>query len=87
MNRHSAFEKTPLSGANADPALLADLRLRFQGSHEQEQAARAETRRLARELALARRLLKFSFDGPPPPRPVEAAEIPRAPGRSCSRPR
>ena len=66
-------------GPVGDPAVLADLRTRLQGSQAQEQAARAEARRLARELALARRLLKFAFDGPPPVRVAAAEEIPRAP--------
>ena len=59
---------------DADPAVLADLRLRLQGSQTQETAARAEARRLAHELALARRLLKFSFDGPAPVRTAAAAD-------------
>ena len=78
MNRHSAAREIPAADPEGDPAVLADLRLRLRSSQAQERAARAEARRLARELALARRLLKFSFDGPPPVRVVEAAQIGRA---------
>ncbi len=79
MDRLPTASERPAADPGADPAVLADLRLRLQGSLAQEAAARAEARRLARELALARRLLKFSFDGPPPVRVVEAAEIRRSP--------
>ncbi len=73
------------AGTAADPAIMSDLRRRLQGSQEQEAAARAEARVLARELALARRLLRFA-DGqsapgharpPSPPRPTPTPEIPR----------
>ena len=68
----------------ADPAILSDLRRRLQGSQAQETAARAEARALARELAVARRLLKFasanaapaSVRPPSPAPPVLAAETP-----------
>ena len=60
----------PAAGPEMDPAAVADLRLRLHGSQAQELAARAEVRRLARELALTRRLLRFAFDGPPPVRTV-----------------
>lgn len=48
--------------ARADEALMADLRLRLQGSQEQALAARHEARVAARELALAHRLLKYAFN-------------------------
>ncbi len=81
MNRPSTASERPATDPDADPAVLADLRLRLQGSLAQESAARAEARRLARELALARRLLKFFSDGPPPARAPVAVEIRPAPAR------
>ena len=53
-------EKQEADG-DGDLAIMADLRLRLQGSQTQELAARTQARRFARELAIARRLLKFSF--------------------------
>ena len=79
MNRNSAAREKLPADPETDPAVLADLRLRLHGSQTQERAARAEARRLARELSLARRLLKFAFDGPPPVRMVEAARIEGSP--------
>ena len=54
-----------VENVEANLAVNADLRLRFQGKEAQLLAARAEARRLARELALTRRLLKFSLAGSP----------------------
>ena len=79
MNRDFAAQENPAAGPEMGQAVLADLRLRLHGSQTQELAARAEAHRLARELALTRRLLKFSFDGPRPVRTVEAARIERSP--------
>lgn len=53
---------------DADPALLGELRDRLWAARTQESAARTEARRLARELALARRLLKFHLGTLPPAR-------------------
>ncbi len=69
------------AGTAADLAIMSDLRLRLQGREEQETAARTEARRLARELTVAHRLLKFTSgtsapirERPPsPPRPKPAA--------------
>ncbi len=77
MNRPSTANGKPPAGTDANAAVLEDLRTRLQSSRTQELAARAEARRVARELALVLRLLKFSVEGPPPPRIVEAAEIGR----------
>ncbi len=75
---------TEAQGADtvADLAILSDLKRRLQGSREQEAAARAEARALARELAVARRLLRFASANaatatahpPSPAPPVLAAE-------------
>ena len=54
--------------SSADAALVEDLKLRLQGAQTQETAARAEVRRLAGELAIARRLLRFFVDAPVPRR-------------------
>ena len=87
MKAGDAWAEDQGAGTEADLAVVADLRLRLQGSQEQLLATRREARRLARELAIARRLLKFTSGNPPPPRvrpplvaapPVSAeAEIPR----------
>ena len=78
-DRGSGAQERPIAGPETDPAVISDLRLRLHGSQAQELAARAEARRLARELALTRRLLKFAFDGPPPVRAVGAIPVERAP--------
>ncbi len=76
------MDRDPPTSSGIDPAVLADLRLRLRSSQAQELAARGEARRLARELALARRLLRFSFDGPlPPVRVVEEKTSAREPAR------
>ncbi len=62
-------------GSPAEQALIEDLRLRLRGAQTQETAVRAEARRLGRELAVARRLLRFFFDGPPPARLPATAKI------------
>lgn len=49
-----------------DPAVVDDLRLRLGGAQSGERAARGEVRRLARELAVARRLLNFYVGTLPP---------------------
>ena len=49
--------------------VMDDLSLQLRASQAQERAFRAEARRLARELALTRRLLRFSGDNPPPAHP------------------
>lgn len=58
--------------SGSESAASDDLRLRLHGSRAEAHAARQEARRLARELALTRRLLKFAVDLspplPPPPR-------------------
>jgi ADP-heptose:LPS heptosyltransferase len=61
--------------SDASQTLLDDLQLRLQAAHAQAQAARAAARQLSRELAVMRRLLRFFFQGPPPPRPAQVAEI------------
>ena len=71
--------KTGRLEADAAQATVADLRLRLRGSQGQEQAARAEARRFAREGALMRRLLAFSHGGEVPARPrrqVAAGPVP-----------
>ena len=60
-------------GTNAELALVEDLKGRLQGAQSQEIAARAEARRLMRELSVARRLLRFFVNGPPPARSATAA--------------
>ena len=50
-----------------------DLRLRYRALFENERAARGEIRRLARELGLARRLLRFYLGTLPPARLPAAA--------------
>ncbi len=73
MNPEDPRTETPAEDADA-PLLL-----RLQGREAEARAARAEARRLARELALVRRLLKFSGGGrvsaPLPPR-ADAAVVP-----------
>lgn len=79
MKSDGAWTEDQGAWAEADLPIMADLRLRLQGSQEQEAAARAEARRLARELAVAHRLLKFAGDGnlPMPPERVRPAAPPR----------
>ncbi len=75
MNAEASPAGIAAAGGSADAKLTGDLKLRLQGALAQERAARAEARRLARELTLARRLLQFFFDGPPPERAVVATDI------------
>ena len=56
--------------AGTDPAITADLRQRLRGSEVQRAATRSEARRLSRELALTRRLLRFSLGGSQPAAPA-----------------
>ena len=70
-----------VENVEANLAVAADLRLRFQGKEAQLLAARAEARRLALELPLTRRLLKFALDGLPPGRRVAATQA--APRRAA----
>lgn len=74
MNADAAGTEAQGAHAAEDPAIMADLRLRLQGSLKQEAATRAEARQLARELALTRRLLRFAASQavPLPTRPPEA---------------
>ncbi len=60
----------PRADAGSNQSVLEDLRLRLYGSQRQVEAARAEARLLARELAIARRLLTFSAHSKPMARPV-----------------
>ncbi len=64
--------------SNSTQAMIADLRLRLQGRDQQERAIRAEARRLAHELAVARRLLGFAYGVAAPAR--AAADRPPAVG-------
>ena len=66
MNTPACPEDQP--GAD-DRALLGELRERLRAARTQEIAARAAARRLARELALAHRLLKFYVGALPPAQP------------------
>ena len=65
------------AAAEPDASTLDDCRQRLLGSQEQQLAARAALRLLTREMALMRRLFRFSFDGAAPARPVKPGEIPR----------
>jgi hypothetical protein len=62
MNSERAHTEDSAAHGYANPAIVADLQLQLQASQERERAARAEARRLAREMILARRLLKLSFE-------------------------
>ena len=66
----------------SDTPTLDDWRQRLLGSQEQLLAARATLRVLTREMAIMRRLFRFSFDGAAPARPTGAGIIPR---RSAAR--
>lgn len=57
----------------ADHTLSGELRARLWAARTQESAARSEAARLARELSLTRRLLKFYLGTLPPAAPAAAA--------------
>ena len=66
----------------SEATTLDDWRQRLLGSQEQLSAARAALRVLTREMAVMRRLFRFSFDGAAPTRPPGPGVIPR---RSAAR--
>jgi hypothetical protein len=61
MNPEAVETQETNARANASQASVAELRLQLRASQDQARAARAEARRLAREMVLTRRLLTFSF--------------------------
>ena len=63
----------PVPGFAANQAATDDLRLRLASAQAGERTARDEMRRLARALALTRRLLNFYLGTLPPARPDLAA--------------
>ena len=63
--RTAVQTKDPEAPPAAGLVDAADLSQRLQGSRTQELAARGEARRLAQELVLARRLLRFQFTDQP----------------------
>ena len=73
---------TQTTSAESDATTLDDWRQRLLGSQEQQLAARTALRVLTREMAIMRRLFRFSFDGAAPARPAAAGVIPR---RSAAR--
>ena len=62
----------PAPAPGVDPAIFDDLKERLRLLQDETRTARGEARRLARELAIARRLLKFHLGALPPARPAPA---------------
>ena len=67
MNVPESLAGDPSPGV--DQSILGELRERLWAARTQEAAARTAADRLARELALPYRLLKFHLGAPPPARP------------------
>ena len=70
------------ASTEAEATTLDDWRQRLLSSQEQQVAGRAALRVVTREMAIMRRLFRFSFDGAAPARPAAPGVIPR---RSAAR--